>query len=316
MSHPALLLRDAIQAARAELEQRYDVLVDSTVWSWSGGGLHVEGSVLVAAQADTYQRAVQQALGPDRPLADWPRPPVLADLSTAFYLQNWGRIRSGRIVDVYRSPEGDDLQTQWSEAAMVRVFLRRDEGRSLIQLPDGTVGWVDSELVGGGGTQPSSDPWRRYVRPHVGRAIDPRSGTLSGTARIARARLGRPYRWGGNRQEAADCSGFVQAVVYEGAGILLPKNTREQMRKGSRVAATSVRPGDVLFVRGRSKNLMHVGLVLPGLPKPDQGHRGRTVIHSCLSRGTVIEEPLDDFLEIYRFTGARRIVAWPGLELQ
>ncbi len=316
MAHPALLLRDAITTARAELEQRYAVLVDSTVWSWSGGEVHMEGAVLVATQADIYQRAVQQALGPDRPLTDWPRPAVLADLSTAFYLQNWGRIRSGRVVDLYSGPDGDDLQTQWSEAAMVRVFLRRDDGRSLIQLPDGTVGWVDSELVGGGGTQPSSDPWGSYVRPHVGRAIDPRSGTLSGVARIARSRLGRPYRWGGNRTEAADCSGFIQSVLYEGAGILLPKNTRDQMRKGSRVAATGVRPGDVLFVRGRNKNLMHVGLILSAATAAEGAHRGRSVIHSCLSRQTVIEEPLEDFLEIYRFTGARRILAWPGLELQ
>ncbi len=316
MSHPALLLRDAIEAARAELEQRYDVLVDSTVWSWTGGELHMEGSVLVPAQADTYQRAVQQALGPERPLEEWPRPAVLADLSTAFYLQNWGRIRSGRVIDLFRGPTDDELQTQWSEAAMVRVFLRREGGRSLIQLPDGTVGWVDSDLIGGGGTQPSSDPWRRYVRPHVGRPIDPRSGTLSGTARIARGRLGRPYRWGGNRREAADCSGFIQSVLYEGTGILLPKNTRDQMRKGSRVASTGVRPGDVLFVRGRNKNLMHVGLVLPGSAKPDLNHRRGTVIHSCLSRGTVLEESLEDFLQLYRFTGARRIVAWPGLELQ
>ena len=316
MSHPALLLRDAIAGARAELEARYDVLVDSTVWAWSGGAVHVEGSVLVAAQADAYQRAIQDALDPDRPLNSWPRPAVLADLSTPFYLQTWGRIRSGTVVDLYRGPEGDDLQTQWTEAAMVRVFLRRDAGRTLVQLPDGTVGWMDSQLVGGGGTQPSSDPWRRYVRPHVGRPIDPRSGTLSGVARIARARLGRPYRWGGNRREAADCSGFVQSVLYEGAGILLPKNTRDQMRKGVRVAAPAVRSGDVLFVRGKSKNLMHVGLVLPGSDDPDLTHGGSTVIHSCLSRGSVIEEPIDEFLDIYRFTGARRIVAWPGLELQ
>lgn len=316
MSHPALLLRDAIAAARAELEARYDVLVDSTIWSWSGGAVHVEGSVLVPAQADTYQKAVQQALDPEQALSAWPRPAVLSDLSTAFYLQNWGRIRSGRVIDVFRGPTGEDLQTQWSEAAMVRVFLRRDEGRSLVQLPDGTVGWVDSQLVGGGGTQPSSDPWRRYVRPHVGRPIDPRSGTLSGTARIARSRVGRPYRWGGNCREAADCSGFIQSVLYEGAGILMPKNTRDQMRKGARVGAPTVRPGDLLFVRGKTKNLMHVGLVLPASDDPDLTHGGGTVIHSCLSRGHVIEEPLVEFLDIYRFTGARRVVAWPGLELQ
>ena len=316
MSHPAILLRDAIDAARTELEARYAVLVDSTVWSWSGGSVQVEGSVLVPAQADLYQQAVQRALDPERPLSEWPRPSVLADLSTPFYLQNWGRIRAGRVIDLYREPTGDALQTQWSEAAMVRVFLRREGGRCLVQLPDGTVGWVDGQLVVGGGTQPSSDPWRRFIRPHIGRPIVPMSGTLSGAARLARNRLGRPYRWGGNCREAADCSGFVQSVLYEGAGILLPKNTRDQMRKGARVAMTAVRPGDLLFVRGRDKNFMHVGLVLPWSDDPDLTHGGGTVIHSCLSRGRVLEEPLEEFLDIYRFTAARRVVAWPGLELQ
>lgn len=306
MTHPALALRTAIDGLRAELRARYDVLVDDTTWTWRDGAVHVEGSVLVPSQADAYQKAVRDAL-PELD-GDVPRPVVLSDLNAPFAYQSWAPLEGTGPVDVHGRPEGDDLQTQWTERTMLRVFLRAPgQARALVQLPDGTVGWIDASRLGMGGTQPSADPWRRYVRPGQGDALLTSPGTLAVIASAARKRLGRPYLWGGNTNEAADCSGFVQGVVRDGADVLLPKNTKDQLRCGERVAKDAIRVGDAVFVKGRERNILHVGIALQA------SDGGVSVIHSCLSREVVLEEPLEDFLERYRFIGARRFFRYPEL---
>ncbi len=95
----------------------------------------------------------------------------------------------------------------------------------------------------------------------------------------------------------------MQAVVCQAASVLLPKNTKDQRRCGERVAKGAIDAGDLIFVRGKNSRLSHVGLALPS---PD----GTTVIHSCLSRKRILEEPLTDFLKRYDFLGARRPVLW------
>lgn len=293
-------LRDAVERLRADLRARYPVVIDDAQWSWRHGAVQVQGAVLVTAQALGYQKAIARALG--LTLGDIPRPTVLTDLATAHTDVSWARLHGEGTLDLFGSPDGDDLQTQWTLAGWVRLFLDEDgRGRVLLQLPDGTVGWAGRDHVRP--DDPADDPWSSLG--HAPTGVLAESGVpLDVAADLARKRMGRPYLWGGNTFEAADCSGFVQSVVYEASGVLLPKNTRDQMKRGVRVAKAAIEPGDLLFVRGRNKNLMHVGLALYA------DGDGVSVIHSCLSRKCVLEESLPAFLERYRFTAARRVVAW------
>ncbi len=291
---PAAVLADAVRAARDELRDRYPVLVDDTAWTWADGP-SVTGSVLVASQALIYQRAIGAAF--DLPPVDVARPGVLTAPDASYRAMAWGQLVGDGAVDLFARADGDDLQTQWPTGDLVRHFHDAGE-RCLVQLPDLTVGWVDRARV-----EPrdvDTDPWASLRRVPTGDLVD---GDLEETARVARRRLGRPYRWGGNTEDAADCSGFVQAVLLEATGWLLPKNTRDQMRTGVRVAVGDIVAGDLVFVRGRDKGLMHVGIALPA-------DDGISVIHSCLSRNVVLEETLGAFLERYRFTAARRVADW------
>ncbi len=291
-------LEEVVGRLLAEQRARYSLVVDSTAWTLVDGAVRVEGAVLVASQATAYQQAIAAAL-PDLATADVPRPTVLTELDTPFDAVRWASVRGDDAVDLHSGPEGADLQTQWTPPAAVRLFSSRG-ARALVQLPDGTVGWVDADRLVP--AAPEEDPWRDLRRAPAG-AVTEADGPLSAAARLARERLGRPYLWGGNTEAAADCSGFVQSVLQRGARVLLPKNTRDQMQRGVRVARDGIAPGDLVFVRGREQNIMHVGLALPG-------EGGITVVHSCLSRGRVLEEPLPVFLDRYRFTAARRVVAW------
>ncbi len=307
-------LSRAVAQVRDGMARTYPVLVDTTQWSWVEGSIVVTGAVLAQAQVDAYRTGLTDLLGEETA----PRPLVLSDIDAPWRIQDWRPLRSEGLVDIYRSPEGD-LQTQWQPPAWIRYFAdHKERARSLVQIPDGTLGWVDSERLSEGHAFPVADPWAGIQRLKVGQlgplSRKPRrwEGTsidaLGLCAVLARARLSKPYRWGGNSEEGADCSGFVQSVLYEATGILLPKHTGDQRGLGLRVAWKDIAPGDLVFVRGRERRLMHVALVLP--PKAANVEDGPSVVHSCMSLGQVTEEPLAPFMERYSFVCARRIVQW------
>jgi cell wall-associated NlpC family hydrolase len=289
-------LEQAVEAARAVLSGRYRLLLDTTSWSHDENGIHVTGGVLVAAQATFYSEFIRDEMG----LAV-PRPAVLSALDCDWESLEWRELPEGQVIDLHRGPSSDDLQTQWTGPAFVRWFADEDS-RSLIQLPDGTLGWTARTSLLQAAV--STDPWASIVRPEKGQSI-PVTASLDGAAIQARLRLGNPYLWGGNTFAAADCSGLVQDLVYRNSGVLLPKHTADQRKHGARVPASSIQPGDLVFVRGRERSIGHVGLALPGSTENEV-----TVVHSCLTKNKVMEEPLASFLSRYRFTGGRRPVQW------
>ena len=75
----------------------------------------------------------------------------------------------------------------------------------------------------------------------------------------ARQYLGTPYVWGGTSPNGFDCSGFVQYVYRNAAGISLPRDTYGQIGAGSRVSQDQLQPGDLVF-----PDAGHVGIYIGG----------------------------------------------------
>ncbi|MBO0525056.1 CHAP domain-containing protein [Clostridium botulinum] len=75
----------------------------------------------------------------------------------------------------------------------------------------------------------------------------------------ARQYLGTPYVWGGTSPNGFDCSGFVQYVYRNAAGISLPRDTYGQVGAGSRVSQDQLQPGDLVF-----PDAGHVGIYIGG----------------------------------------------------
>ncbi|MBU8933122.1 MAG: C40 family peptidase [candidate division Zixibacteria bacterium] len=71
---------------------------------------------------------------------------------------------------------------------------------------------------------------------------------VTGPRLVAEGRkfLGVPYLWGGVSPMGFDCSGLVQAV-YGSYGLVLPRDTVDQVITGCEVAREGVRSGDLLF---------------------------------------------------------------------
>jgi len=83
---------------------------------------------------------------------------------------------------------------------------------------------------------------------------------------VALACIGTPYMWGGASIKHFDCSGFTQ-FVYRQAGIVLPRNAREQIYTGAEIPYdfAQMRPGDLLFYGtlnpdGKPRVVSHVAM--------------------------------------------------------
>lgn len=75
--------------------------------------------------------------------------------------------------------------------------------------------------------------------------------------------VGNRYVWGGtNPNTGADCSGFVQYVMRNAAGISLPRTSREQAKVGRAVKSSEMLPGDLIFYTNKSGTVNHVAMYI------------------------------------------------------
>ncbi|MYW31814.1 glycoside hydrolase [Streptomyces sp. SID2119] len=129
----------------------------------------------------------------------------------------------------------------------------------------------------------------------TGTGTSPGSGTGTGTGSgadgsyaakaekvlaFARAQIGKPYVWGASGPASYDCSGLTQAAWRE-AGVTLPRTTWDQVKVGTRVATSDLRPGDLVFFYD---DISHVGIykgdgMMIHAPKPGANVREESIYY-------------------------------------
>ncbi len=119
--------------------------------------------------------------------------------------------------------------------------------------------------------------------------------------RIARSKLGKPFRQAGVTDEGYDCSGLIM-TSYAKQNVKLPRASYEMVKKGTPVKLKDVRRGDLLFFAtkpNQPKRVSHVGMVT----KVENGKI--YFIHSHEKVGVILNT-LDEGYYKKRFLKAKR----------
>ena len=142
--------------------------------------------------------------------------------------------------------------------------------------------------------------------------LDPMFGDLSAESiemiqdllEEARTHSGKRYRSGAKGPNNFDCSGFT-SYVYNQFGYKLDASSRGQYSNGTEVEAGDLRPGDLVFFKGRNSKggIGHVGIVVSA---DNENHTFR-FIHSATSSGIQIDRSTAPYYQ-QRYVGARRII--------
>lgn len=122
------------------------------------------------------------------------------------------------------------------------------------------------------------------------------SDKFSKIAALAKDLIGIRYRTGGsNPRTGFDCSGFVSYVFNEGAGIKLPRSSRDMRSVGRAVDIKSLKPGDLVFFK---INTSHVGIYIGD----------NKFIHApSTGRSVSIDSLMSSFFQ-NKIVGARRVI--------
>lgn len=113
-----------------------------------------------------------------------------------------------------------------------------------VALPDGREGYME---------QRDAREFKRFGRP----------GTKAAETIINRGKalMGQEYLWGGTSAKANDCSGFSR-ILFQSAGVYLPRDAWQQALTGSAVEEKDLRPADLIFFANAKGRVNHVGIYL------------------------------------------------------
>jgi cell wall-associated NlpC family hydrolase len=112
--------------------------------------------------------------------------------------------------------------------------------------------------------------------------------------------VGTPYRLGGNDPRLGlDCSGFVNHVFRQAAGLQLPRESQAISQVGLELDPAELQPGDLVFFNTLDRPFSHVGIYLGD----------NRFVHAASSRsGGVMLSSLSESYWSRRFEGARRVM--------
>ena len=286
----------AVAQLREQLEARYGwTHIEIAFEPLGAARVRALGTIAVPSLAATIRAHLAAQIGPELELELELRPmPVLA----------WHRLPALPETTPETTPKSSlELWAEHPQRGQRRslateldhrdgpVGLLAEVGSArLLRARDGTVGWSEAEL---GPLAPA---------PTLPEPILPATDPGVAVCEAANAYLGVPYLLGGTSTRRIDCSGLVARAYLEALGIVVPRNSNDQLAitGGDAIERPHGDAGDLLFMRSRALGRTHVGIATGA----------GTVIHASRSRNAVLVEPVAEFETDAEWL---RRVPWPAI---
>lgn len=132
---------------------------------------------------------------------------------------------------------------------------------------------------------------------------EPNSDQVNEIISYAKKFLGTPYHYAGTTPSGFDCSGFIYYVMGN-FGVGVTRTSYSLAELGKSVKLSELRPGDLMFFKGRNLNSTAVGHVALVIEVTDTEIK---MIHASSSRGVVIDNFKTSKYYIPRFLKAKRL---------
>ncbi len=156
-----------------------------------------------------------------------------------------------------------------------------------------------SILAGAAGSALAYDVQHLFPRDSVSHSVEAYADQAHDLISQALKYLGIGYRRGGSSPETGfDCSGLVQRIFRNAAGLELPRTAADMARLGEKVGRDQLRPGDLVFFNTMRRAFSHVGIYVG---------EGR-FLHAPSSGGVVRMDAISGRYWTTRFNGARRLL--------
>lgn len=109
--------------------------------------------------------------------------------------------------------------------------------------------------------QPANDSKEEVTNQEESKPSVGDSNKQSSVVNLAYAQLGKPYVWGAEGPSSFDCSGLMTYIYKNGAGVNLPRTSKQQSNFGTTVDRSQLQPGDLIFSStDGSGGVSHVGI--------------------------------------------------------
>lgn len=169
---------------------------------------------------------------------------------------------------------GDDtiypILAKVNKGDTVLIKDKSSNGWYKVQLTNGVVGWCNGRYLEN--FREGSLP----VNPNPP-ASDDVTATINKVISVAKAQIGKPYKYGASGPSSFDCSGLSYYAFKNGAGITLPRVSRDQATVGKFVSKSDLRPGDLVFFNTSGSGISHLGIYIGNDEMVHAPSSGKTV---------------------------------------
>lgn len=139
----------------------------------------------------------------------------------------------------------------------VKILSASSNGWYKVELSSGITGWCDGQYIGnfrnGSLSSSNSNSSNQSTQSQKAQAV----------INVAKSKLGSRYVWGAQGPSTFDCSGLTMYAYKHGAGVNIPRVSRDQAKAGKYVAKSDLQPGDLVFFDSSYGNTVnHVGIYI------------------------------------------------------